>query len=317
MPNDFWPKCKGFAPQAAIKQYLASNKEDILPAGESYPEQINLPFNFSLIKEDFQLVSPSDQEPSEKGAWAIIQGNNSVLFERDDQLILPENDLPEWLTPKQAPLCIGLWQGRPLRAFNISAQLSMQSPFKGEPFNAAEQRLDMQTLTLVGLAKQILHWERQSRFCPVCGLATGRIPFTWGKRCTDCGSDHFPHIHPCAIILVKRGNELLLTRKAEWLPGRYSLVAGFLDFGESLEECAIREVREETGIEIKNVRYVGSQNWPFPAQLMAGFVADYAAGEIMVDRAELEDAAWFPLETLPSLPPKRSIARWIIDNFGR
>ncbi|MBC8017131.1 MAG: NUDIX domain-containing protein, partial [Verrucomicrobia bacterium] len=81
------------------------------------------------------------------------------------------------------------------------------------------------------------------------------------------------------------------------------------------EECAIREVREETGIEICNVRYVGSQNWPFPAQLMAGFVADYAAGEIVVDTAELEDARWFPIEALPALPPSRSIARWIIDNF--
>jgi NAD+ diphosphatase len=116
-------------------------------------------------------------------------------------------------------------------------------------------------------------------------------------------------------VLVKRGNELLLTRKAEWPLGRYSLVAGFLDLGESLEECAIREVREETGIEITNVRYVGSQNWPFPAQLMAGFVADYAGGEIVVEHSELEDARWFHLDALPPLPPSRSIARWIIDNF--
>lgn len=108
-----------------------------------------------------------------------------------------------------------------------------------------------------------------------------------------------------------------MTRKQEWPPGRYSLVAGFLDFGESLEECAIREVREETGIEIENVRYVGSQNWPFPAQLMAGFVADYAGGEIKVDISELEDARWFAFDALPSLPPKRSIARHIIDSCAR
>jgi NAD+ diphosphatase len=93
-------------------------------------------------------------------------------------------------------------------------------------------------------------------------------------------------------------------------------VAGFLDFGESLEECAVREVREETGIEVKNVRYVGSQSWPFPSQLMAGFVAEYAAGEIKADENEIAEARWFTRESLPdSFPPHRSIARWIIERY--
>ena len=116
-------------------------------------------------------------------------------------------------------------------------------------------------------------------------------------------------------MLVKRGHELLMARKTEWPAGRYGLVAGFLDFGESLEECAVREVREETGIEICNVRYVASQNWPFPAQLMAGFVAEYASGDICVDPKELEDARWFHVDDLPRLPGRRSIARWLIENF--
>jgi NAD+ diphosphatase len=115
---------------------------------------------------------------------------------------------------------------------------------------------------------------------------------------------------------VKRGNEFLLTRKSVWPAGRYSLVAGFLDFGESLEECVQREVKEETGIEVRNIRYVGSQNWPFPSQLMAGFIAEYAGGEIAVDHEELEDARWFCVNAMPaSLPAERSIARWIIDSY--
>jgi NAD+ diphosphatase len=281
----------------------------------SYPESVNLAFNFSSIKSEFVFRSPSSEQTAEEGSWVIQQGNSTVLEKTPHGLKLLQGPLPEWLIAKHPPLNIGSWQGKPLRIVTIDSGLVLKPPFVSDDFNATDERVDIQTLTLAGLAKQILHWERQSQHCSRCGAHTEAIPATWGKRCTVCNHHHFPHIHPCAIILVKRGNELLLTRKAEWIPGRYSLVAGFLDFGESLEECAIREVREETGIEICNVRYVGSQNWPFPAQLMAGFVADYASGEIHVEYNELEDARWFRSDELPLLPGKRSIARWIIDNF--
>lgn len=281
-----------------------------------YPEQINLPFNFSAIRNEFRMRSSAEEAPEEPGTWAIIQGNSLVVQLRDGVFSLPSGNLPAWLTPQQDPLCIGTWQDRPLRAFSVSSKLALEPPFTAEAFNAGAERLDSQTLTLGGLAKQILHWEHDSRHCPHCGAPNSSIPGSWGKRCSSCNAEHYPHIHPCAIVLVKRGSQVLLTRKREWAPGRYSLVAGFLDFGESLEECAIREVREETGILAENVRYVGSQNWPFPAQLMAGFVADYAGGEICVDEQELEDARWFALDALPDLPAKRSIARWIIDNFA-
>jgi len=281
----------------------------------NYPETVNLAFNFSSVKSDFEFRAPGAEPPTEEGAWVIIQGTNAILEETDNGLRLLQGRLPDWLQPQQPALCIGTWRGRPLRAVTISSSLGLEPPLVSEAFNATDECIDIQTLTLAGLAKQILHWEKQSRHCSQCGAQTVAITESWGKRCTVCRYEHYPHIHPCAIILVKRGNELLLTRKAEWPAGRYSLVAGFLDFGESLEECAIREVREETGIEICNIRYVGSQNWPFPAQLMAGFVAEYAAGEICVDPHELEDARWFPRDALPGLPTRRSIARWIIESF--
>ena len=110
---------------------------------------------------------------------------------------------------------------------------------------------------------------------------------------------------------------MLLVRKAEWPVGRYSMAAGYLNLGESLEDCALREVKEETGIDITGIKYVGSQSWPFPSQLMAGFVATYAGGELVVDHTELEDARWFHISKLPALPPTRSIARRIIDTFCR
>lgn len=282
----------------------------------NYPEAVNLPFNFSSVRSGFEFCVPGADLPAEDGFWTVIQGNSVILEATPHGLRLPYGRLPEWLVVPQHPaLCIGSWQGKPLRAVTVSSSVILEPPLMAAAFNAADELMDIQTLTLAGVAKQVLHWDKQSRHCPCCGAHTTPITGSWGKLCSACTREHFPHIHPCAIVLVKRGKELLLTRKAEWAAGRYSLVAGFLDFGESLEECAIREVREETAIEICNVRYVGSQNWPFPAQLMAGFVAEYAAGEISVDPHELEDARWFSLDDLPALPARRSIARWIIDNF--
>ncbi len=280
----------------------------------TYPEQINLSFNFSSIKDDFQTSGPLEIDPSERGYWAIIQGNNLIV---NSSLKLPEGALPDQMQPAEEPLCIGRWHGKPLRVFQLDKNSAITAPFRAEGFNATNDLLDIQTLTLGGIASQILHWDLQSRFCSRCGCPTKPHHSNWGRTCTGCHAEHFPHIHPCAIVLVRRGDQLLLTRKAQWPPNRYSLVAGFVDFGESLEECALREIKEETGITAENIRYIGSQNWPFPAQLMAGFVADYKSGEIKVDKNELEDARWFPTSQLPDLPGKRSIARWIIDNFGQ
>lgn len=281
-----------------------------------YPEAVNLPFNFSSIKDSFKHLPNPSMPPERVGYWVIVQGHNVVVIKDGERHILPEGELPCWLQAyRGSALCIGTWHDRPVRAVSISGDITVEPPFIGEPFNAGRTTLDIQTLTVSGLARQILHWENHSRHCQRCGSITAAIPGNWGRICSTCNAEHFPHIHPCAIVLVKRDDELLLTRKPEWAAGRYGLVAGFLDFGESLEECAIREVQEETGISICNVRYVASQNWPFPAQLMAGFVADYRDGEISVDANELEDARWFKPDGLPELPPPRSIARWIIDNF--
>lgn len=283
----------------------------------NYPETVNLPFNGKVIGDAFVPAKPGGTVPPGEGYWAILQGSALVVTGNGGELSLPEGPLPAWLESPHEPLCIGMWHNRPLRVLRIGRDVEIAPPFVVEPFNAFSERLGDRLLTIGGIAHQILHWERQSAFCPRCGGPLTRITSTWGKKCASCSHEHFPHIHPCAIVLVRRGDEFLLTRKQEWAKGRYSLVAGFLDFGESLEECAQREVKEETGIEITNIRYVGSQNWPFPSQLMAGFVADWAGGEIVVDREELEDARWFCIESMPeSFPTKRSIARWIIDRYA-
>jgi NAD+ diphosphatase len=177
-------------------------------------------------------------------------------------------------------------------------------------------RLPDDLLTLGGMAMQLLWWESTSGHCPRCGEPTGRLEGEWGKRCDACRYEHYPHLHPAVIVLVRDGDRVLLARKSIWAPGRYALVAGFVDNGESLEGCVAREVKEEVGVDVKNVQYVGSQNWPFPSQIMIGFVAEYAGGEITIDREELEDARWFPRTEMPVGPARHSIAGWIIRNFA-
>ncbi len=187
-----------------------------------------------------------------------------------------------------------------------------------EPLRAGGLRnwfgvLDDETLSIAMRAVQLLEWDRTHRFCGVCGTPTTQLPGERAKRCPSCGLVAYPRISPAMMALVTRGRELLLGRGVGFPPGRYSALAGFVEAGESIEDAVAREVLEETGIEVCNLRYFGSQSWPFPNSLMIAFRAEYAGGEIRVDPNELADAQWFTPEALPKLPPNLSIARELID----
>ena len=164
-----------------------------------------------------------------------------------------------------------------------------------------------------GVAFQLANWADDSRFCPRTGDRTQLKSGEWAMECPSCGLLQYPRVHPCVIVLVHDGDRILMTRQSSWPVGRYGLVAGFVEAGESLEQCLVREVREETGVRVDDLRYFSSQPWPFPHQLMTGFTARYAGGDLSIDRSELEDAAWFAVDKLPILPPPLSIARRIID----
>lgn len=285
---------------------------------EEHPMSHHLPFNTELIREHFTPVTPDESRDDTPGFWAVLQGTSLVVPAGAEQSLLPTGSLPPGFVPETEPLRIGLWHGRSLRAVRVAPEASLPEGYEALPFQGPDVRLDDNLATIAGRAAQIMHWERRSRFCSSCGTELVRIPGGWGKRCPACSDVHFPHIHPCIIVLVRRGAELMLIRNAAWSPGRFSLVAGFIDFGESLEECVRREVQEEAGIEVTNIRYVGSQCWPFPSQEMIGFLADYAGGEVRPDGVEVVEAHWFHEDTLPLSPGgKRSIARWIFDTFGK
>ncbi len=280
---------------------------------DAYPSAAHLPFNAACLQGRF-TPAPPDADPGGEGFWFVMRGTELLTLPDESTPALPEGASPP--VPAVAPaFYFGLWQGRPCRALPLPREAELPEGMTLANLLAAEPRLPIELLTLAAMAGQLLHWERGSRHCARCGNPMESLPAERGKRCPACGHLSYPHIHPCVIVLVRRGDEARLTRKREWAPGRYSLVAGFLDFGECFEEAVAREVLEETGVTVENVRYLGSQAWPFPSQVMAGFVADYVSGEVVVEEKELEDARWFRRDALPALPPRRSIARWIIDRW--
>ncbi|MBE0501741.1 MAG: NAD(+) diphosphatase [Desulfuromonadales bacterium] len=282
---------------------------------DHYASPLHLPFNSTCLEQQLLLEAP-DQDPGGDGWWLLLRGNALLVTEGKHGFSLPRQTSPPISVVGQ-PLYIGRWQGRPCRLAQVEQETALADGLTAHDLLVADPELSIDLFSLGGLGRNLLHWEGNSRYCSKCGAAMQRLAGEWGKLCSACGSHHFPHIHPCVIVIVRRPGEILMTRKTEWPQGRYSLVAGFLEFGECLEEAVAREVKEETGIEVCNIRYIGSQGWPFPSQMMAGFVADYAGGELQVEEKELEDAGWFCVDDLPLLPPKRSIARYLIDTYAR
>jgi NAD+ diphosphatase len=166
-----------------------------------------------------------------------------------------------------------------------------------------------------GLARQLMHWRQTHRFCGVCGAPLARHPTERALSCAACGHLAYPRINPVVITLVHRGDQLLLAHKAGGLYPFWSLIAGFVEANESLEETVVREIAEEVGLKVKNIRYASSQPWSYPNNLMLGFTAEYADGEITPDGDEIAEAGWFGRDHLPPIPSRVSIARRLIDAF--
>jgi NAD+ diphosphatase len=186
-------------------------------------------------------------------------------------------------------------------------------------------RLTPREAELAATGKALLHWHRSHAFCAACGAASVMRMAGWQRGCSACGAQHFPRTDPVVIMLVTRGNQVLLGRSPAWPEGMYSLLAGFVEPGETLEAAVRREVAEEAGIVVGAVRYLASQPWPFPASLMVGCAADALSDQIVIDPEELQDALWISREDLvivmagehPVIKPSRkgSIAHFLLANW--
>jgi NAD+ diphosphatase len=316
-PGLVLPAAVGPATGAAQPRGDAAGNLNRDESAMSNPDTTPLPFSRAVLGDRFTAGTPDGDQPDQPGFLLALRDNDLIVRETGGALSLPYGPAPitgPWAVP---PVFIGTWQGRPLRAGRLVAEAAIAAPYRPVPAGFRPPRLDDDLLTLAGMARQILHWRNRSRLCSVCGGSPREIPGGWGMRCPSCAREYYPRIHPAIIVLIIRGEEFLLVRKAEWPAGQFGLVAGFVEFGESLEECVAREVLEETGITVTDIRYCLSQSWPFPSQIMVGFCARYAGGAIVLDGKELEDAAWFRADRLPPLlPPRASVARAIIDRYA-
>lgn len=209
-------------------------------------------------------------------------------------------------------LYVGELHGQPCHAVDVAAFPDIPGG-EATPLRAIFQLAGPETFALAGRATQLLDWQANHRFCGKCGSRTLMKSGEAAMSCPNCGLLAYPRISPAVMVLVRDGDKLLLGRSPHFKPGVFSALAGFVEPGETLEECAAREVREEVGVEIANLRYFHSQPWPFPNSLMVAFFADYAGGTITPDPSEIEAADWFSLDALPLLPEPISIARRLID----
>ena len=180
------------------------------------------------------------------------------------------------------------------------------------PLRAAMLQFADPLMPLAGRAAQVLEWDRTHRHCGVCGTPTQLHERDRARTCPACGHVAYPRLSPAMMALVWRGNEVLLARAPGFTSGMYSALAGFVEAGESIEECVHREVAEEVGVTVRHLRYYGSQSWPFPHSLMVAFTAEWVSGEIVPQADEIEEAGWFSIDDLPGIPPRFSIAGHLI-----
>lgn len=249
-------------------------------------------------------VSPALWFPFREGELLVQQNEHGVSIISSDEASLAAVQ-PQTIT------YLGTLGDQPCMACEVSAETTLPTNWKALSLRALYEQVDVTLYGIAGYALQILLWQHNSRYCPVCSHETEIIPASWGKQCPNCGHISYPPAVPAILVLVHDGERVLLGHKPGW-GRRYSILAGFVEPGESLEECVAREVMEEVGVTITDITYIGSQPWPFPHQLMVGYMARYASGDIRIDELELDDAQWFHIDSLPELPAPMSLARQII-----
>jgi NAD+ diphosphatase len=269
-----------------------------------------------LIKmfDDFKAsVAPPDLQVSQAW-WFIFSGYQLLVGSSEEAATIPSGKDPaEFGAAVFRRICVGTLAGLPCYAAELAGEIPAElSP---EDLRSLFDRLQDGFYAAALTAVHLLEWDKNAQFCGKCGQPLKPRRDMQAKECAQCNRLEFPRLSPAIIVLIENGDTLLLARSARFAAPFFSVLAGFVEPGESLEAAVHREVMEETGISVSNVRYFGSQPWPYPDSLMIGFTAQYESGEIRIDGEEIVEAGWYRVDNLPRIPGKVSIARQLIDSF--
>lgn len=244
------------------------------------------------------------------------------LFTKGDIYLQRTSD-GRWKLPQQEMLPFGnekevielpLINSDRAKALEVADLTVVPSGYDRMGLRASFQCLDAEAYQWAGKAAELLHWHLSTLYCGHCGHPL-RYTTPISKQCEHCGREIWPTLSPAIIVRITRGDEILLVQSNTFKRDYYGLIAGFVETGESLEECVRREVKEETGMEITKLRYFGSQPWPYPRGLMLGFTAQWKSGTLRLQREELRKGGWFHRDKMPAIPEKLSMARMLIDDW--
>lgn len=267
----------------------------------------------SIYQRYIPAVTPPP-EFSGSAYWLIFHSGKLLVTETEEGTAIPLVPSLEQLS--MAPvrtLYLGTWEDIPCFTAEVPAESLEPEGMAFRPLRSLYEPLDEDLFHLAGRGIQMLAWDETHQFCGRCGTATELSQAEHSRSCPACGLVSYPRIAPAVITAILKDNRILLAHSPHFVNNMYGLIAGFVEPGETLEDCVQRETMEEVGIKVKNIRYFASQQWPFPHSLMVGFLAEYESGEISVDGEELDHADWFELNQLPVIPPPISIARKLID----
>lgn len=243
--------------------------------------------------------------------WFIFHKNNLVLCtHNDDRQSIFCGAIPPF-SPSGRQHAVGVYNGMPCIAYTVGT-LPDSGPHACVTLRESYSLVGKELYLLAGKGAELIHWDAQSQYCSFCGTKTAPASDI-SKSCANCGNEIFPVITTAVLVLVQKENTALLVRALNFRGPFHGLVAGFLEPGETLEECSRREVLEETGLTIDAPRYFGCQPWPYPSGLMVGFTANYQSGELTLQQTELASAAFYARDSLPPLPSELSLARQMID----